>query len=343
MPSAASNRIARALLSALPLSIALLPAHASAQSMVFRLNNSPSSGSAAPMYQDAATRAFVQNQKLAEREIKRIRLQYIRRNNDDLRAQGFARLEKYTAPSEVSALMACLKDEGPEVQKWLVDHIATRVDQDVAQATLAYLAIYDSEPSFRQAARARVSGTATDRTRWVIERSLASPDPLIAGGGSGLALQLHLIEAIPHLIAAQSQRLNTGGEGDIAWIAVGTQRYFVSDLTPVVGEGSAGFDPTLTPYTEGTVVAIRDAVAISYRYEVHTNLVNLIKADTGQDVEYGFDQDRWIRWYHDEYLPMKKAQLQQQQLPPGDPAAPNPADAPDATPNQPQPGGGHDG
>ncbi len=322
-----------------------------AQSLSFKLNNTPAPTSQG-MYRDSASRAFVQNQKAAEREIKRVRFEYIRRNNPDLQAEGFKKLEKYTAPSEIAALMSCLREEGPEVQKWLIDHISQRGDQSVAQATLAYLSIYDPDAKFRSLARAHISGAASERTRWVVEQSLASADPAVAGGGSGIAFQLRMVEAIPAMIQAQSQTVNTGSEGDVAWIAVGTQRYFVSDLTPVVGEGSAGFDPTITPLTEGTVVEIRDAYAISYRYDVHTNLVNLIKADTGQDVEHGFDKDRWYRWYRDEYLPTRRGQAQPD--PAASPADPSsaPSATPAATPSpkggpapsaQPVPGRGKDG
>ena len=92
--------------------------------------------------------------------------------------------------------------------------------------------------------------------------------------------------------------------GDLAWIAIGTQVSYVQDLVPVVGNGSAAFNPIVGHVYEGTVLAIQDAVVVVYRTEVHTALVNLSTRDWGRSTDHlGWDMKQWWTWYNDQYVP----------------------------------------
>lgn len=54
--------------------------------------------------------------------------------------------------------------------------------------------------------------------------------------------------------------------GQISNIYVATQRSFVSDLNPIVGESAVGFDPTTNVLTEGVVLAVEAVVSADRRY-----------------------------------------------------------------------------
>lgn len=58
----------------------------------------------------------------------------------------------------------------------------------------------------------------------------------------------------------------TFANGQIANISVGTQVAFVSDLTPVVSESSAAFDPQLEVVTEGVVLRAEGYISADRRY-----------------------------------------------------------------------------
>ena len=54
--------------------------------------------------------------------------------------------------------------------------------------------------------------------------------------------------------------------GQISNIYVATQRSFISDLTPIVGDSAAGFDPTTAVLTEGVVLQVEVVVSSDRRY-----------------------------------------------------------------------------
>ncbi|MFG0331680.1 MAG: hypothetical protein ACF8PN_17470 [Phycisphaerales bacterium] len=65
--------------------------------------------------------------------------------------------------------------------------------------------------------------------------------------------------------------------GQRAFVQVTTSRFFVSDLQPVVGDSSAGFDPTLSPLREGVVLDVEGTVSADRRYVTLTVLTSLAK------------------------------------------------------------------
>lgn len=63
--------------------------------------------------------------------------------------------------------------------------------------------------------------------------------------------------------------------GQRAFVQVTTNRFFISDLQPVVGDSSAGFDPTLQAATEGVVLDVEGTVSADRRYVTLTVLTSL--------------------------------------------------------------------
>lgn len=268
----------------------------------------PASTVAPPMPSEQATRAFIIAKRAFEKDIRRIRGKYLgAKQFPATRQRGLEELEQFTDPAAVEPLIEIARKDHEDVREWLFDHFAERLDPEVGQATLAWLAINDEEAEMRAGALKHLKGPAGRTTDLVVERALESPNMQIVSAGAGAAGALHLVQAIPHLIVAQQPALTMQGQGDMAYILVGTQRYLVTDLQPVVGDNSVGFDPTLSAVTEGTVVRIQDAIVEFYNLDAHNALVNIVKDDFGQPVDFGFNVPRWQQWYNEEYMPFARA------------------------------------
>lgn len=65
--------------------------------------------------------------------------------------------------------------------------------------------------------------------------------------------------------------------GQRAFVQVTTSQFFVSDLQPVVGDSSAGFDPQLNTVREGVVLDVEGTVSADRRYVTMTVLTSLAK------------------------------------------------------------------
>ncbi|MAE64870.1 MAG: hypothetical protein CMJ18_11430 [Phycisphaeraceae bacterium] len=79
-----------------------------------------------------------------------------------------------------------------------------------------------------------------------------------------------IVHAMPEIVSQPVVRIGAQTEdplrrrpsGDIAYIFIGRQRAFISDVEPV--SGGIGFNPTLSVLNEGFVLSIRDAVMSRY-------------------------------------------------------------------------------
>lgn len=155
------------------------------------------------------------------------------------------------------------------------------------------------------------------RVRAVIVNGIQQKNDKISGRAANLAADLKLFDLIPALVNAQMQTPegsaagvgNGNGSGAIAFIMVGTQQAYVADLEPVVGDSAVGFDPSLGVVTSGTVLAINDAVVVTYRTEIHYALRRLANSGwDGRETDgFGYDTRQWARWYKEEFLPYRKA------------------------------------
>lgn len=264
------------------------------------------------------TKAYIISQNEYEKQIRGFRYKYLgNKKRESLRNQGFMELSKFNQPAAIVPLIKVLRKEKQDVQDWLFKHLNTAFDPDISQSVMTWISIYDENPQFREKAMVSLKDKkANFESQWLIDYALRLPDDNLVTAGAIAAGQFNLAEAIPLLITSQggnySTRGGTGARGDLAWIFVGNQRYYVSDLTPVVGDSAVAFDPTVNAINEGSLMVIEDALVEFRRFEVHDVLLNLIERDYGQRIDFGFDTGKWQNWYRNEYIPFKKDQEKQE-------------------------------
>jgi hypothetical protein len=270
---------------------------------------------------DPRAQAYAQQQRRRveiERDLYKLRAEYFRNvRNTQIRQIGISKLRKYTDPAIYPSLLKIFKGEKMDVRAAVLDILAEG-GNDLADTTLTWAAIFDPSKEFRDAAAERLmrrikesGGGATARIKSVVAQGLREGDEDELGAAAHLAQTLGLVEAIPMLISAQlgggTAVGSVGGDSDnhsLAWILVGTQTAFVSDLQPVVGDSAVAFDPQLSVVTEGVYLRVIDAVVVTYRYEVHNSLVGLTSDAWGQPTErLGWDTKAWQRWYAEDFKP----------------------------------------
>jgi hypothetical protein len=282
-----------------------------------------------------------------ERELRKIRAEYFRGiRNRQIRQTGIMKIREYTDPVIYPSLLEIFVRDGDDVRGAILDHL---VDQqnDEADTVVAWTAIFDRDSDFRAMAAERlkhriaIAGEPTPRIKSVIAEGLRrNRDDEIAAAAQ-LAQALRIAEAIPMLINLQVQQRGSasgGRERSLAWILVGQQQAFVSDLTPVIGASAVAFDPKLSVVTTGTVLRVVDAVVITYRVDVHNALVGLTSDLWGQSTAHlGWDGRAWADWYRNEFRPYwaaRQAEEERQHIeqlsrqPPSDAAPAGPDDPP---------------
>ncbi len=253
-----------------------------------------------------------------EKELYKIRFEFIHNiKNKELRSVGIHKIRGYTQPAIYESLLKIFGKEEADVRKAIVEHLADQKN-DLADTTLAWAAVYGKFKDFRSDAATALmrrikeskDGEVRNGIKTVIAHGLRSTDTEELSASAGLAQQLKLIEAIPMLINAQIQGQGVGGGGNgddghsLAWILVGTQQAYVSDLTPVVGDSAVAFDPQVSVVTSGTILRIVDAVVITYQVDVHNALIGLSSDAWGQPTnKLGWDQGAWHKWYKEKFVP----------------------------------------
>lgn len=269
----------------------------------------------------------------AEKELRKLRATHFKSvRNAKIRADGIVKLHDYDAPALFPTLIELFQHEDNDVRAAVLD-IFFLSTSDEGDASLTWVAVEGDDPEFRSMARARLMERisaghgASDRVRLVILHGLKSQNDSKIAASAQLAGNLGLFETIPWLINAQlgGTATNTGGaggdgQGALAWIMVGQQQAFVSDLTPVVGESAVAFDPQLSTLTTGTILRVFDAHVVTYRTEVNAALIGLSSRLTGRDMSgLGWNQPAWGQWYQEEGRGMIAAKQD---------AAPSPEPAP---------------
>lgn len=284
---------------------------------------------AAPNPHDPGVKLYAQQQKQrveAEKALKKLRATHFKSvRNPKIRADGIAELQEYNKPALYPSLIEIFQHEQDDVRSAVLDMLSKSAT-DEGDASLAWVAVESDDPAFREMAKARLldrvstGNGASNRVRLVIMQALRSKDDTRIASAAHLAQNLGLFETIPWLIQAQLGGTSTGGgggggngQGALAWILVGQQQAFVSDLTPVVGESAVGFDPTLSTITTGTILRVIDANVITYRTEVNTALIDLSSKLSGHDTSgLGWNQPGWWKWYVDEGKAMIAAKQAEQ-------------------------------
>lgn len=245
-----------------------------------------------------------------EVELRRIRHRYFRNPRaKDLRAAGFEKLKDYNDPAIFESMIEIFSRAGDDVVEFIIDHLAS-LETPEALATVAWTAVFDTHPRRRAMATDTLADTIDGKDAPRAVKSVVADglrrahDPHVANA-AGLAATLKMADAIPAMIASQVVgRGNGSNGGSLAYILVGQQQAFVSDLEPVVGDSAVAFDPTLSVVTEGVVLRVMDAVVVTYRVEVHDALVRLTSELGGRDTSYlGWDVPKWRQWYTKEFLP----------------------------------------
>ena len=260
----------------------------------------------APSEEELAFRARARQYEKQIRVIRRKCLGKMRVK--EIREQGIEQLREFIDPASFRPLIEELAGEDSDVRLAILDHFAAHDEE--GQAALAYVAIMDEDDAMRHEAVLRMVTPASVPVLRVLDMALRSNKHVIANNSGALAGALGALETIPLLIFAQA----TGDpvpqeQGDLAWIAIQTQRAYVADLQPVVGGNSGAFQPILGRVSEGVVLRIRDAVVVVYRTEIHRSLVAMTSHDWGRSTGHlGYDMKKWWTWYNSEYVPYKNEQ-----------------------------------
>lgn len=283
-----------------------------------------------PASNEARAYAEQQKQRLAaEKAIRKIRAKYLRSGGQALRQEGILQLQAYADPAYFPLLIDLFQDEALDVRSAVLDIFAEQRG-DAGDAALAWVGVFDAKREVRALALDRLNtriqqegGRVPDPVKAVVYEGLASRKTKSMYRAAAMANHLTILEAIPWLIAGQvSSRPAAGGSGAgqnesrngaLAYIIVGRQTAFVSDLTPVVGPSSVAFDPQLSVITEGTVLRVIDAAVYEYHIEINRELVDLTSRVWGQSTaEYGWNQPEWARWYREQFKPEMAARAKAQ-------------------------------
>jgi len=244
------------------------------------------------------------------RELVRIRDRAFRTAREQTRRAGIEDLRLFKDPSSFKPMMEVMAREKADVRLAMLDHFADCGDE--GQAALAYAAIHDSDPAFRQAATAKLRRPAAESVLRVIDDSLRDTRHAVVNNAGMLAGNMNILAAIPPMIFGQLASDQVRGSGDLAWIAIGTTKTYIANVVPIVGDNSGAFAPVIGSIVEGVVLRVNDAVAYSYRTDLHHALVSMTTADFGESTEqYAYDMRAWWEWFNTRYVPFKQRQAEE--------------------------------
>ena len=248
------------------------------------------------------------DQRAFQREVLALRTEHFGKQKDpSARAAGMARLTEYTDWRGFQTLHEVLCKEQDDVRLALLDHYLSQ--GGAGQGALAWVAIHERDPAIRNEATRRIETPACNEVLAVLDGALRCRNHRIVNSAGLLAGAITALPAIPLLMMAQIAQDPVQDQGDLAWISIGTQQSYVASLIPVTGDNSGAFQPVIGVLQEGVVLRVRDAVAISYRVDVHNSLVTMTSMDWGQNTaQLAWDPWAWARWYNEEYVPFKQAQ-----------------------------------
>ncbi len=229
------------------------------------------------------------------------------KRDPETRAAGLALLTTNSDAASLFAMPWALANEGEDVRAAVIAHL--RDTGDDGQSALAWTAVHHDDAAWRTLATDALDRPPSTSVLAVLQLGLSASEHETVVRAGRLAGSLDARLAIPHLIATQYSADAVRNEGDLGWIAIGTQRSYVANLIPVAGDGSGAFQPVPGIINEGFVMRVQDAVAIVYRTEIHRVLVDMTSAATGTDTsDNGWSLAAWRDWYNREYLPQVQAE-----------------------------------
>lgn len=244
------------------------------------------------------------------KQVQEIVDRYFRTNLPEQRAKGIASLRTFTDPASFRPMLQGLSREAPDVKRGMLEHFASQ--GDAGQAAIALAAIHDPDKNFRHEATSKLRRPAADSVIRVVDDSLRDTKHEAVNNAGLLAGNLNILSAIPPMIFAQVTDDAVPSGGDLAWIAVGTTKTYVANVVPIVGDNSGAFAPVIGSIVEGVVFRVQDAVAYSYRSDLHESLVAMTTADFGESTEsLGYDMRAWWSWFNTRYVPFKQRQAEE--------------------------------
>lgn len=252
----------------------------------------------------------------ADKALRKLRLAHFGNiGNEGLRQEGIVKLREYTDPALFPLMVDIFGNEKADVRQAILDHFYDSASPE-GDGSLAWMAMFSRHPDTRDEAmkyvRHRIDtlGRVPDQVTLSIASAIKSDQDGPTRAGLDLIKGLDLVQFVPWLIAGQvrTQGVQTGtgdgGNGDLAYIVVGTQTAFVSDLTPVVSQSAVGFDPQLSTITTGTILRVHQAVVYEYHTEINQALIDLTSRHMGYSTrQLGWDVPAWREFYAKEFLP----------------------------------------
>lgn len=263
-----------------------------------------------------STIAWNKRRAEVERELKLLRHKHFRNKNSDIRQAGLLKLRAYTDPPAFAAMLEVFQGEGREVEEGMLDHFFDQATEE-GDAAIAWAAVFGKSDRFRESALGRLyrrygpTGSVPTRIQAIIAEGLEPRRASVNANAARAAEVLRLYQAIPMMIQAQAGGGGGGGGGGerpaLAYIYIGTQRSFIADLNPVVGENAVAFDPVPGVITEGTVLRVTDAFVTTVIGPINTSLQNLANAgwDGRTTAHLGTDDAAWRRWWEREFRPYR--------------------------------------
>ncbi|HMN95785.1 MAG TPA: hypothetical protein PKC43_05985 [Phycisphaerales bacterium] len=243
-----------------------------------------------------------------ERQLRDLARRSFGRVRGSLRARGLDEIGEFTDPAAFRPMIRVLKDEAADVQQAML-RLFDRSGAE-GQAALAFYAIVQGEASrrgFREEAIRMLLAKEPPIAEEVLrdlDAGLRSTTHAVANGAAIVAARLGAIQTIPLLIFAQATADPVPPSGDLAWIVIGSQTTYVANLIPVVGGSAGAFQPVLGVVNEGSLLRVMDAVAVTYRIDVHNALVSMTSAEWGRPTgSMGYNMKEWYDWYNQTLVP----------------------------------------
>jgi len=232
----------------------------------------------------------------------------------DRRAASLAVLSGLGSPEELRAAIEILEGEGirpnlfktdPQVRRALFSAMAR--DPEFGQPRLVVLAVTADDPIGTRASDA-LPKLLSRSAQAEVARQLGSSRELHVNRAAALASAHAAAELIPALVSAQYAPPRAQQKGDEAWIAIGKTVHYVQNVIPIVGGASTSFQPVIGTVYEGSLLRVMESKVDIFRTEVHDSLAAVIEETTGQPAPpLGYDRDRWMAWYRDEFPRLTEA------------------------------------
>ncbi len=276
--------------------------------------------------------AQVKTRKDHERALRQLRFKYFSGSKSPaVRQEGILKLREYTDPALFPLMIQLFRREHAEVRLAVLDMFRDSQSEE-GDAALAWVAVQDPEAGYRGAAMERLNERLSKdkaprhQVKLVVYEGLRSGRDESMVAAARLARGVGLLEVIPWLINAQvtgqplQQTVGAGATGTpdaaLAWIMVGTQTAFISDLTPVVGPFAVAFDPQLSVINTGVILRVIDAAVVEYHTDIHTILTEWTTDEWGRPTKrLGYNIPAWREWYDKEFVPHLAARSEAQKQP----------------------------